>query len=382
MEINKQPEILLIGLSSLTQPLLSLDYKVSNYTDLTSTEAGLRNRIASNIRVPSAILIHGILIDHWYLYWLMTFVKITANHIPILFLDSNITIEKKSKALNLGAIDILSENLSTDQLHAYLKVRLKQANTWITNNQQERNLKNLKIPFYKRAFDIAVATTLLILLSPLFLVVMIAIRLESKGPIFYWQPRVGKGYQIFKFHKFRSMRVNADKLLSQLGGLNQYNTIEEKKTGTPEDHSVMLVADNSLMSEDTFIQNLENENKKSFIKFKNDPRITKVGKFIRNTSIDELPQLFNVLKGDMSIVGNRPLPLYEAEKLTDDQSAARFMGPAGITGLWQVTERGKANTSEASRKKLDTQYALNYNFWLDLKILLKTPLAAIQHENV
>ncbi|MEO0334303.1 MAG: sugar transferase, partial [Bacteroidota bacterium] len=110
--------------------------------------------------------------------------------------------------------------------------------------------------------------------------------------------------------------------------------------------------------------------------------ITRVGKIIRNTSIDELPQLFNVLRGDMSLVGNRPLPLYEAEKLTSDDLAKRFMAPAGITGLWQVTERGKSNTSEESRKKLDIEYAEKYSFWLDMKILLKTPLAAFQQENV
>ena len=98
--------------------------------------------------------------------------------------------------------------------------------------------------------------------------------------------------------------------------------------------------------------------------------------------MDELPQLFNVLIGDMSIVGNRPLPLYEAEKLTDDSWSERFMAPAGITGLWQVTERGKANTSDDSRKRLDIQYARTYNFWMDIKILIKTPLAAFQHENV
>jgi len=88
------------------------------------------------------------------------------------------------------------------------------------------------------------------------------------------------------------------------------------------------------------------------------------------------------LLGDMSIVGNRPLPLYEAEKLTDDLWTERFMAPAGITGLWQVTERGKSNTTEDSRKMLDIVYARTYTFWGDIKILLKTPLAALQQENV
>jgi lipopolysaccharide/colanic/teichoic acid biosynthesis glycosyltransferase len=125
-----------------------------------------------------------------------------------------------------------------------------------------------------------------------------------------------------------------------------------------------------------------NEMSGPVFKIKNDPRVTRVGAFLRFTSLDELPQLFNVLKGDMSLVGNRPLPLYEAQKLTADTYAMRFLAPAGITGLWQVEGRGKADLSEEDRKMLDVEYAMNYNLWMDIKILIKTPLAAIQKVNV
>ena len=119
------------------------------------------------------------------------------------------------------------------------------------------------------------------------------------------------------------------------------------------------------------------------MKLENDPRITKVGHFIRKYSIDELPQLFNILKGDMSIVGNRPLPLYEAELLTKDDYIDRFMAPAGLTGLWQVEKRGDAGKLSAEeRKQLDIKYAQNYSFWMDIKIILKTITAFIQKENV
>ena len=119
------------------------------------------------------------------------------------------------------------------------------------------------------------------------------------------------------------------------------------------------------------------------MKLQKDPRITKVGRFIRKYSIDELPQLFNILKGDMSVVGNRPLPLYEAEFLTTDEYAGRFQGPAGLTGLWQVEKRGSSGSmSSEERKMLDIRYAREFSLGLDLKIIFKTFTAFIQKEDV
>ena len=149
------------------------------------------------------------------------------------------------------------------------------------------------------------------------------------------------------------------------------------------DDEVMLVGDDFVVSETDFNKQKEDDINNAFVKIENDPRITKVGHFIRKTSIDELPQLFNILKGDMSIVGNRPLPLYEAEKLTVDSSIDRFMAPAGLTGLWQVEERGKGgNMSAEERKQLDILYGQTYNFALDMKIIWRTLFAFVQAENV
>lgn len=239
---------------------------------------------------------------------------------------------------------------------------------------------------FKRLFDILAAGTLLLLLSPLFLVVAILIKLSSKGPVFYAAKRVGQGYRTFDFYKFRSMRTDADRLLEQMKMQNQYGNqstpVPKSQFSWNKTQGDFLVADEGYIAEDEWIATKNEDEKKAFVKFKNDPRITRIGHFIRNTSIDELPQLVNVLKGDMSLVGNRPLPLYEASKLTSDDAIGRFLAPAGITGLWQVTERGKANTSADSRKRLDVTYAEEYSFGMDMMILLKTPLAALQQENV
>jgi lipopolysaccharide/colanic/teichoic acid biosynthesis glycosyltransferase len=215
------------------------------------------------------------------------------------------------------------------------------------NHHHEKSA--VKMWALKRTFDIAFALPALIFLSPLLILIAILVKLDSKGPVFYISKRAGNGYKIFDFYKFRSMRTGADAELKNLSHLNQY-------TDTPSD-SV-------------------------FFKLKNDPRVTKLGSFLRNTSLDELPQLINVLKGDMSLVGNRPLPLYEAEKLTKDQIAWRFLAPAGITGLWQVTKRGKAEMSEEERIQLDMQYAMNNSFVYDLKILWSTIPALLQKEKV
>lgn len=203
--------------------------------------------------------------------------------------------------------------------------------------------------FMKRSFDIVVSLMMLVALSPIFLLVMIALRIESRGPLFYISKRAGRGYKIFNFYKFRTMEVGADQRIEEISHLNQY------KCST---------------SEIPF-----------FIKINNDPRVTRLGAFLRSTSLDELPQLVNVLKGDMSLVGNRPLPLYEAASLTTDEWAKRFMAPAGITGLWQIKKKGKYTMSVEERIKLDINYADRYNFMYDLWIIANTPSALIQKTN-
>lgn len=201
---------------------------------------------------------------------------------------------------------------------------------------------------YKRSFDIIVSSLLILAALPVMLLIALVIKLESKGPIIYNAKRAGRGFRVFPFYKFRTMVVNADKKIQDLAHLNQYT----------------------------------DSNGPKFFKIANDPRITRVGKFLRNSSLDELPQLFNVLKGDMSLVGNRPLPLYEAATLTTNEFVERFMAPAGITGLWQIKKRGKADMSTEERISLDISYARRSNLMYDLWIMANTPKALLQKSDV
>ena len=250
-----------------------------------------------------------------------------------------------------------------------------------------------RIPLLKRAFDVVFSGLGLLFLSPFFLIIAMAIRMESKGRVFYAAKRVGTGYKVFDFYKFRSMYTGADLQLKSLASQNQYAMADAgqgdaAQQGCPDcarlgaSCSSILYIEGEKICENHYLRLKKEKNKAAFVKILNDPRVTRVGRFIRKTSIDELPQLLNVLKGDMSIVGNRPLPMYEAEMLTSDQWGERFLGPAGITGLWQVNKRGKKDMSEEERKQLDNQYARNYSFWGDIRIILRTIPALLQKEDV
>ena len=270
------------------------------------------------------------------------------------------------------------------------------------NDQINKSLSvGYKIPLIKRMFDIAVASLALILLSPILLLVMIAIRLESNGKVYYTSTRVGR--KPFNFYKFRSMRDGADMELKNLAKhMNQYkgsgaNKDVDWKTPCPCSKkenfaycSPLLHTDEISVCDTWYVKQKSKveKSKPPFIKIPDDPRVTRVGKILRNTSIDELPQLINVIKGDMSIVGNRPLPLYEAEKLTNDMMAKRFLAPAGLTGLWQVEKRGrKGPMSDEERKLLDNRYAelfinKKYSFFYDIKLIMKTLPVIVQKESV
>lgn len=189
----------------------------------------------------------------------------------------------------------------------------------------------------KRTFDIIVASFAVICLLPLMAIIALAIKLTSPGPVLFKQDRVGENGKIFKIYKFRSMVVNAEKMQSEVNEI------------TSEGHTVH--------------------------KRRNDPRVTSIGKIIRKTSLDELPQFFNVILGDMSLVGPRPELPWLVEMYQPWQHR-RFDVPQGITGWWQIN--GRSDKPCHLNTDQDVYYIENYSFWLDLVILVKTVPALIK----
>lgn len=312
--------------------------------------------------------------------------------IPVFLVVTHFNENLRNIAMNGRIADVFESPLIAEDIETRVNFIIDYWTTLQTPFKKKEN-SSYKTPVGKRVFDILFSGAILLLLSPVFLIVYLIIRIGSPGPAFYYSYRVGTGYRIFKFYKFRSMYINADKRLKDLKHLNQYDDanvlnepevkLEKNLCGDCQSYGKCqfpLYADNTTMCEKDYIKSSAAGS--AFIKIKDDPRVTKIGNFIRNTSIDELPQLWNVLIGNMSIVGNRPLPLYEAEKLTTDKYSLRFNAPAGITGLWQVEKRGKSGMSEEERLLLDNSYALNHSFKNDLWVILKTVPALFQTENV
>ena len=184
----------------------------------------------------------------------------------------------------------------------------------------------------KRVIDVILASVALILLSPLFVIIAIAIKIDSKGPVFFAHKRIGKNGKIIKLYKFRSMVINAEELI---------------KSFTPEQMR---------------------EYKENY-KLTNDPRITKVGKFLRKTSLDELPQLINIINGDLSIIGPRPVVADELEKYGVNKDKFLSVTP-GLTGYWAAN--GRSNTTYEQRMKMELYYIDNLSLKMDIKVFFKT----------
>ena len=338
----------------------------------------------------------------------ITYLRKKCPSVYIVLITNTMTDEERNVYIKCGINDTIQQEASVTELNKKIQFISERESVLFSNEAPWRGILKFKIPIWKRLFDIVGSIIAIIVTSPIFIITAIAIKLESKGPVLFKSKRVGTNYTIFDFLKFRSMYVDAEHQLKELS--KEHNQYRDQESNEPKStitaplgdqaemammdmgmesemmisyEEIMLVGDDFVVAESDFNKQKEEEINNAFVKIEDDPRVTKVGKFIRKYSIDELPQLFNILRGDMSIVGNRPLPLYEAEKLTSDSSIDRFMAPAGLTGLWQVEERGRGGTMSAEeRKQLDITYGQTYNFMLDMKIILRTFKAFVQKGNV
>ncbi|MFA0960559.1 sugar transferase [Roseivirga sp. BDSF3-8] len=345
---ESQRKLLFVGNSGrfVCESLTDYNYNCIFLSDPAKAYSWLENRMLSATELPDAILC-DLKLSNGDAFSLFDKLKDHArlSQIPFIIVSEKCNNEEKVNALKKGIDDFYSITDNPEDIHnriLFLQDLKKQRMNQIPVGPDQQ----YKMPIAKRLFDVIVSGTALLFALPVMLLIALMIKLESRGKVFYVSKRAGSGYQVFDFYKFRSMRENADAELQKLVKFNQYG------------------------------------GKSSFVKIDNDPRVTRLGKFLRNTSLDEIPQLINVLKGDMSIVGNRPLPLYEAEMLTTDLWSKRFLAPAGITGLWQVTKRGRKEMSERERKELDVAYANHSSFWMDMKLILKTIPALWQKESV
>ena len=312
--------------------------------------------------------------------------------IPVILMTRTLTAQIRQMALHMQVLDVFHSEHDIEEFKHRLDYLIRKK-AFQLGNQESAVLKipQVRLPVWKRTFDIAIALFALILVSPVMLVVGILIYIDSPGRIFYRSKRVGAGYRVFNMYKFRSMRPDADKMLLTLSALNMYGTPPAKLrddklctlcqlTGTSCQYPLHLNGTSICEQEHLNLK----KNKATFTKFQQDPRITRLGGFLRKSNLDELPQLINILIGDMSIVGNRPLPLYEAELLTTTHYVQRFAAPAGLTGLWQVNKlaQGQGSITETERIQLDILYAKHFSFLTDLRIMFKTLRIVWHHQNV
>jgi len=349
---------LYIGRETSFQMYFSANYKNTNKVDdLESAKILIENFVSAENNLPDVILV-DIPLDPKQYKGFCNYLRQKGQFatLPLLYNKQRLNSEEISYLIKSEMVDDiidLSENgIDYAGKIAFLKKIKKFSGPLQVNKTTKAALVDKKSGLdmiSKRVFDILISSILIICCLPVFLLIALAIKLESRGPVFYTSLRAGKGFKIFPFYKFRTMEVDADKKIDSLNHLNKYE---------------------------------KNDNGAKFLKIYNDPRVTRVGRLLRKTSLDELPQLYNVLKGDMSLVGNRPLPIYEATTLTTNEFAERFMAPAGITGLWQIKKKNNPDMSAEERINLDISYARSYSFLNDIKIIAKTPSALFQKNHL
>jgi lipopolysaccharide/colanic/teichoic acid biosynthesis glycosyltransferase len=402
MEISDNPPLNIIFLGSTPEAFNQFKssslFNVTHYSHLHEVERKLQSTIEIEAIIAEASLqdMDGI---HAYDYLKR---KNVIADIPFILIDLKDNQELFNKAFRAGIHDYYLSPIEPEkiyrQLHYFQKhpeiFKARQNN--ISEKSSDVELIMFKSPIAKRLFDLLAAIVLVVLLSPLMLILAILIKIDSKGPSFEVSTRVGSNFNRFNLIRFRTMRSDADEIFSKedLSKLNMHRTeaIDKcpKCAELPNGQHCSAITygeDGEIICE--HLRYLRKSAQVQQINFEPDPRVTKVGSFLRKNGLDKLPVLFNIIKGDMSFVGNEPLPVYEADTLSIDNKKMggagykRFHAAAGLTGPWQVELRGKrGELSVEERISVEAKYAENNSFWGDIKLIFRTVKVFIQRGDV
>lgn len=297
-----------------------------------------------------------------------------------ILVTGHLTDEERKLYLQAGVGNAISPGIAKADLDRILRFIVDNHAGPLASASGNSRFTPFRTPVGKRMFDVVFSVMALIVLSPFLLLVALLIKLGSKGPVIYKSKRVGSNYQVFDLLKFRSMYIDADERLEQFRLENLYDSKGKvsdqsqqlRSESGSEMNDVMLVCDDFVISEQQYNAKNTLKVEDELLNSEDDPRITGIGRFIRKYDIDDLPQFINILKGEMSVVGNRPLPMEEAELLTSDEYIDRFMSPIGLFGLWKAQGGGKKNLrTPEERAVFEMEYAKKYSPWLDLKIIIK-----------
>lgn len=270
--------------------------------------------------------------------------------VPVILNIRNLTPEQvavvRKKKMADELVDFKVEMASIKEKIAFLQVIRASISEKQDSIRVEQNPSSIYPDtfFLKRTLDIMLSSVLLFVLSPVFMIIALAIKLESRGPVFYNSYRAGRGYNIFKLYHFRTMKVGADRMLNSFLRLNKFNNFG---------HAPVQM------------------------RIENDPRITRVGHFLLKSGLYKLPSLINVLIGNMAIIGNNPLYLYEATSLTSNETAERFAGPTGLTGLWRFTGPASAK-SDGKIVSTEVSELKKKNVLTELVSMFNTPIESVQ----
>jgi lipopolysaccharide/colanic/teichoic acid biosynthesis glycosyltransferase len=299
-----------------------------------------------------------------------------TSKVPFIALVNSITLEKKHLLKSSGITDIIKKPLDKDKHELLINSLLKLNLNVKTSCEHKRKIAFRKTTYGKRAIDVSLSSTCLILTSPVFLLVSLLIKIESKGSIITKSKKVGSGYRIFTSYNFScEKKVTKTSLVSNFktsssGLTKEIHQIE--KEAFSNNKNPLLFGDEKSINESTHLLNNTSLHKTQLFDGCPEITLTKIGSILRKTKIEKLPQLINVFLGDLSIIGNLPLSVNDAEKRTTDEWTERFLAPAGLTNLRKIHKSNSSkNYHQKAHKQMDNEYARTFSTRKDAQLVIK-----------